>query len=41
MSSFCQLPAVTHGYAENEQFIILTANGKDLDPMKDLMKVEC
>ena len=33
MSSLCQLPAVTGGYEEDEQFIILTANGKDLKHM--------
>ncbi|XP_067017940.1 uncharacterized protein [Acropora muricata] len=41
MSSLCQLPTVTFGYAENEQIIILTANGEDLEHMKDLMRVEC
>ena len=41
MNSLCQLPAVTRGYAENEQIIILTANRKDLEHMKDLIKVEC
>ena len=33
MSSLCQLPAVTCGYAEKEQIIIMTANGKSLEPM--------
>ena len=41
MSSLCQLPAVTCGYAENEQIIIMTANGKSLEPMRDLIRDEC
>ena len=32
MSSLCQLPAVTCGYAEKEQIIIMTANGTTLEP---------
>ena len=41
MSSLCQLPAVTCGYAENEQIIIMTANGESLEPMRDLIRDEC
>ncbi|XP_015777049.1 PREDICTED: dimethlysulfonioproprionate lyase 7-like [Acropora digitifera] len=41
MSSLCQLPTVTCSYAENEQIIILTANGKDLRHMKNVISVEC
>lgn len=41
MSALCQLPAVTCAYAEKEQIIILTANGKSLEPMRDLIRDEC
>ena len=41
MSSLCQLPAVTCGYAQKEQMIIMTANGKSLEPMRDLIRDEC
>ena len=41
MSSLCQLPTVTCSYAENEQIIILTANGEDLEHIKYLIRVEC
>ncbi|XP_074636194.1 uncharacterized protein LOC141894421 [Acropora palmata] len=41
MSSLCQLPAVTCGYAEKEQMIIMTANGKSLEPMRGLIRDEC
>ena len=41
MSSLCQLPAVTCGYAPTEQIIIMTANGKSLEPMRDLIRDEC
>ena len=41
MSSLCQLPAVTCAYSANEQIIILTANSKTLEPMRDLIRVEC
>ena len=41
MSSLCQLPAVTCGYAETEQMIIMTANGKSLEPMRGLIRDEC
>ena len=40
MSALCQLPAVTCGYAEHEQMIIMTANGKSLEPMRDLIRDE-
>ena len=40
MSSLCQLPAVTCGYAEKEQIIIMTANGKSLEPTRDLLRDE-
>jgi len=41
MSSLCQLPAVTCGYAEKEQMIIMTADGRSLEPMRDLIRDEC
>ena len=41
MSSLCQLPAVTCAYSANEQIIILTANSNTLEPMRDLIRVEC
>ena len=41
MSSLCQLPAVTCAYSANEQIIIFTANSKTLEPMRDLIRVEC
>ncbi|XP_074628761.1 uncharacterized protein LOC141886496 [Acropora palmata] len=41
MSSLCQLPAVTCGYAAKEQIIIMTANGRSLEPMRNLIKGEC
>ena len=41
MSSLCQLPAVTCGYAENEQIIIMTADGGCLEPMRNLIRDEC
>lgn len=41
MSSLCQLPAVTCAYSANEQIIILTANSQTLEPMRDLIRVEC
>ena len=41
MSSLCQLPAVTCGYAEHEQIIIMTANGESLKPMRGLIRDEC
>ena len=41
MSSLCQLPAVTCGFAQKEQIIIMTANGKSLEPMRDLIRDEC
>ena len=41
MSALCQLPAVTCAYSAFEQIIILTANSKTLEPMRDLIRVEC
>ena len=41
MSALCQLPAVTCMFAQHEQIIILTANGKTLEPMRDLIRNEC
>jgi len=41
MSSLCVLPAVTCSYAQDEQIIIMTANGKTLEPMRDLIRDEC
>ena len=41
MSSLCQLPAVTCAFSSKEEIIILTANGKSLEPMSELIKKEC
>ena len=41
LSSLCQLPAVTCAFSAKEEIIILTANGKSLAPMVDLIKQEC
>ncbi|XP_015780067.1 PREDICTED: dimethlysulfonioproprionate lyase 7-like [Acropora digitifera] len=41
ISSLCQLPAVTCGYAAKGQIIIMTANGRSLEPMSNLSKDEC
>jgi len=41
MSSLCQLPAVTCAYNKNEQIIVMTANSKTLEPMRDLVRDEC
>ena len=41
MSSLAQLPAVTCAYAAHERIIIMTANGKTLEPMRDLIRDEC
>lgn len=41
MSALCQLPAVTCAYAKDELICIMTANGKTLRPMRDLIKDEC
>ena len=41
MSSLCQLPTITCGYAEKVEIIIMTANGKSLEPMRDLIMDEC
>ncbi|CAK0858240.1 unnamed protein product [Prorocentrum cordatum] len=41
MSSLVQLPAITRAYADDEKIAIFTANGKTLDPMKDLISDEC
>jgi len=41
MSSLCVLPAVTCSYAHDEQIMIMTANGKSLAPMRDLIRDEC
>lgn len=41
MSSLAQLPAVTCAYNKNEQIIIMTANSKTLEPMRDLIRDEC
>ena len=38
MSSLCQLPVVICGYAEKQQIIIMTANGKRLEPTRDLLR---
>ena len=41
MSSLCQLPAILCAFASHEEIIILTANGKALESMSDLIKNEC
>jgi len=41
MSSLCQLPAVTCGYAAKEQIMIMTAKGRSLEPTRNLIKDEC
>lgn len=41
MSSLAQLPAVTCAYGKHEKIAIFTANGKNLEPMRDLIKKEC
>lgn len=41
MSSLAQLPAVTCAYNASEQIIIMTANSKTLEPMRDLIRDEC
>merc|ERR1712032_515295 len=41
MSSLAQLPSVTRAYHESEKIAILTANGKTLEPMRELIKEEC
>jgi len=41
MSSLCVLPAVTCSYAQDEQIMIMTANGAALEPMRDLIRDEC
>ena len=41
MSSLCQLPAVTCAFSPSEQIIILTANSKSLELMRDLIREEC
>ena len=40
MSSLCQRPAVTCSYTGKGQIIIMTANGKSLEPMRDLLRDE-
>lgn len=41
MSALAQLPGVTCAFDKSEQIIIVTANGKTLEPMKDLIRDEC
>ena len=41
MSALAQLPAVTCAFSEEEEIIIMTANGKTLEPMRDLIRKEC
>lgn len=41
MSALAQLPAVTCAFAEHERIIVMTANGKTLEPMRDLIRDEC
>jgi len=41
MSALAQLPGVTCAFAKDEQIIIMTANGKTLEPMANLIRDEC
>lgn len=41
MSALAQLPAVVCAFAEHEEIIIMTANGKTLTPMNELIRDEC
>lgn len=41
MSALVQLPCITCGYSLGDEIIILTANGENLKPMKDLIRFEC
>ena len=41
MSALAQLPAVTCAFSEEEEIIIMTANGKTLEPMRNLIRKEC
>lgn len=41
MSALAQLPGVTCAFAQDEEIIILTANGATLEPMSDLIRDEC
>lgn len=41
MSALCLLPAVTCAYGKKEKIAIFTANGKSLEPMRNLIKEEC
>lgn len=41
MSALSQLPGVTCAFAAHEQIIIMTANGKTLEPMRELIRDEC
>ena len=41
MSSLAQLPAITCAYNKDELIAVLTANGKTLKPMRDLLRDEC
>merc|ERR1719440_954712 len=41
MSSLAQLPAVTCAFSRDELIAILTANGKTLKPMRNLIRDEC
>merc|ERR1712176_649747 len=41
LSPIVQLPSLTSCYNEEESIIIMTANGKTLEPMRDLIRKEC
>jgi len=41
MSALSQLPAVTCAFSQDEQVVIMTANGNTLEPMRDLIRDEC
>jgi hypothetical protein len=41
MSSLSQLPAITAAFGPEEHIAILTANGKSLKPMRNLIRDEC
>ena len=40
MSSLCQLPFINCAFGSNEEFIILSANGKSMEAMHDLIQEE-
>ena len=41
MSPLCQLPSTTCLFCAKEKIVVVTANGKTLEPMHALIKDEC